>query len=120
MRQHVGLHILKGDIALNLNTCGFCGQLGCKIRLVVTSGKGKNATWGPFSDCKYFKSFALKSSTNLSKNTPCSNRPVNCSICNETYWSYNISIHYNEKHSSVECPFIIKDEEKNLVLTHIR
>lgn len=120
MRQHVGLHILLGEIDLNLMTCGFCGLNGCRTKLIITSGRGKSATWGPHSDCKYFKAFALKPSASFSKSSPCTNRPVNCTICDETYWSYNIYIHYNEKHSGVECPFLINEEEKSFVLKYVK
>lgn len=49
MRTHIGVHILKKQIAPDQNTCGFCGKIGCRVNLIKTSGKGKYATYGLLS-----------------------------------------------------------------------
>ena len=33
MRQHIGFHIIKGDILPEPTTCGFCGLIGCHISM---------------------------------------------------------------------------------------
>ena len=38
MRMHVGLHILKGDVA-GPNVCGFCSRSTCQSTLVQSSKK---------------------------------------------------------------------------------
>ena len=98
MRQHIGKHILNKDIPPNENTCGYCGMTGCRIELVKTSGKGIHATYGPASNCKYFKSFSLKAVEKSTKNSPCTNHPLECVICKTVYWSYNLNTHYSLHH----------------------
>jgi hypothetical protein len=46
--------IIKDDSQLHLyrysaspNRCGYCGENGCNVSLIVTSGCGKNAIYGP-------------------------------------------------------------------------
>ncbi len=91
----------------NQYTCGFCGNIGCKIELQVTSGKGINKTLGLKSDCKFYVKFSLKSAEKCTKNSPCTNRPVKCSICDQVYWSYNMKSHYTyrEKAAMRICKF---------------
>ena len=118
IRQHIGKHILKKDIAPHPDLCSFCGKNdnpNCKISLKHTSGKGQYANYGPDSKCVYFKEFNFGKST---KNTPCTNRPVICPACEEltkntqkkkhidpshyaniVYWSYNLEAHYDFSHA---------------------
>ena len=37
MRNHIGYHIIHGDCSPNSHRCGYCGEIGCQISLVVTS-----------------------------------------------------------------------------------
>ena len=60
MRNHIGKHILNKSIPPNVHMCGFCGSVGCSISIKVTSGFGLNDTYGPESDCKFYKRFSLK------------------------------------------------------------
>ncbi|CAF1140578.1 unnamed protein product, partial [Brachionus calyciflorus] len=117
MRIHVGQHILKND-SVGEHICGYCGKLGCIIRLKKSSGRGKSTVFGPDSDCKFFVKFSLKAASKVSKNYPCTNRPIECIICKAVYWSYNIAIHYKEKHPHIAPPLSICDEEKIEVLNY--
>ena len=40
---------------------------------------------------------------------PCTNRPVACSICNLTVWSYSMEQHFEEKHPGMSMPPELKD-----------
>ena len=42
---------LKANLR-KINIYAFCGKIGCSIGLELTSGKGRNANYGPKSDCK--------------------------------------------------------------------
>ena len=46
MRNHIGYHIIHGDCSPNSHRCGYCGEIGCQISLVVTSGCGKRVVYG--------------------------------------------------------------------------
>ena len=37
MRQHIGYHIINAHIQSEPNLCGFCGSVGCNIKLLKTS-----------------------------------------------------------------------------------
>ena len=111
MRSHVAKHILSKELVPNVHTCGYCGLTGCSIMLKKTSGSGKNATLGPISDCVYYRKFSIKSAVNSS----CSNRPVSCQICSNTYWSYNLDLHYKVAHHGIEAPKMISEFEKNFI-----
>jgi hypothetical protein len=115
MRHHIGKHILNKDIEIDVHLCGFCGKIGCSIGLDTTSGRGSYKTLGPSSDCKYFYQFSLGAAMKSSKYSPCTNRPVECSIClskkkNFICWSYNLVVHYKDQHPSTEPPSIDNDE----------
>ena len=58
LRQHVASHIILKEIRGHSHLRGYCGLIGCFLDLVITSGKGKNKTFGPKSDCKYFRAFS--------------------------------------------------------------
>ena len=97
-KLHIGQHILLGNLTTHSNTCGFCGGLTCQIKIILSSGSGVHKTFAPHSNCTFFYKFNLKSAEKVSARTPCTNRPVSCSICSETYWSCNLKQHYLEKH----------------------
>jgi hypothetical protein len=93
------------------NLCGYRGDIGCSIDLVVTSGKGNYSNYGPKSDCKYFRKFSIKLAEAASVSYPTTNRPVICKICSQVYWSYNMAEHYDINHPQDQCPvyFSIKE-----------
>ena len=41
MRNHIGYHIIHGYCSPNSHRYGYCGEIGCQISLVITSGCGK-------------------------------------------------------------------------------
>ena len=110
MRQHIGKHFIWKDITENGRLCGFCGGLGCSIDLAVSSGKG---FFKALSDCKYNFAFSLKAASKISKTSPCTNRPIECSICKRVYWSYNMMCHYKISHPNIDYPILVTTEEQN-------
>ena len=109
LRHHIAKHILVyKDIKLHANLCGYCGRIGCSIGLKVTSGKGKNSNYGPDSGCLYRKSFSLGCGS--SKNSPSTNRPIECPHCKIVVWSYNLVCHYSDHHSTSVAPEIDIEE----------
>lgn len=115
MRDHVAKHIIVKDLEENANRCGFCGLIGCNIDIKITSGKGKNATYGPASSCDYYRKFNLKSSTRPTKSSPSTNRPIECHICKKIFWSYNIKSHFGLMHQEEIAPHLITDLEREYI-----
>lgn len=117
MRDHVATHIVSNELEESSNRCGFCGlNDGCNINIVITSGNGKNTKYGPSSNCKYFRKFNLKSSTKPTKSSPSTNRPIECHICKQVFWSYNMRSHFKQMHPNEESPELLTDIERELVL----
>ena len=112
MRKHVGVHIIKSDLAM---VCGFCGTEGCSIDLVRGSGRGKTATLVPGGNCEYLQKFNIKCAEKSTKSGPCTNRPVTCSVCKTVQWSYNLPVHYRVKHSDHPIPTRINQEERKFM-----
>ena len=53
MRQHVGKHILVGNME-GQNLCGFCGRETCSNEFLKKSWKSKEAFYEIKSNCPYF------------------------------------------------------------------
>ena len=105
------VHILKGDTQGQV--CGCCGILHSgSVQKITTRNKASKA----IVDCPYFKSFNYQSVLKLTKSNPSSNRPEFCSVCNSCLWSYNMLLHFQEKHHDVPCPFLISELEREAVL----
>ena len=109
MRSHIGKHLLLQEIPQTADTCGFCGLNGCNMSVV--SGTGNFI--GPVSiDCKYFCKFNFATASKTSQQSPCSNRPMTCSICLDTFvWSYNMNTHYAAFHAGVKTSNLISQTE---------
>ncbi len=91
----------------------FYGKNNCNTILYISSGID---TWSTKSNCKYLYEFSLKSAEKSNKNTPCTNRPVKCDICQpplNIIWTCNLKAHYSSLHSHVEIPSygIIEENE---------
>lgn len=116
MRNHIGKHLILDEIDAHPKNCGMCGNIGCSISL-VTPGRGRAAVTAPASDCKYFEKFSLGAAKKSSGLQPCTNIPVKCQACNNSYvfWSYNMTVHYKLDHPSLIIPdFMSKDEIKKV------
>jgi hypothetical protein len=117
MRNHIGYHIIHGDCSPNSHRCVYCGEIGCQISLVVTSGCGKRVVYGPKSDCNYFTEISKRLDNRFVKSYPCSNRPVLCEQCQSYYWSYNLDVHYKQLHVGIQCPEQISQEERVFIIS---
>ena len=118
MRLHVGWHILKGHLRPSTDLCGFCGKNGCQVALQKGSkGSKRNKILKVWSDCEYYHIFNFKSDyEKVVPSNPCTNRPVICEICQGTYWTYNMKIHYEQSHNHITVPKYVSDQERVAVL----
>ena len=94
-------------------SCGFCGGKGCTISLKKTS-HNTFIPWAP--NCQYYKKLSLKSAESAKERNPCSNRPVKCNVCEETYWSYAMAKHFEQSHIDIACPVKVSSKERQWVL----
>ena len=116
MHNHVGFHILRklrntsdqvfqpvGEIP-----CGFCGLDGCITQLATSFSKKKHGQTTIVSTCLYHHSkMNYKAASVFSQKSPCTNIPIQCSICPptssgspQTIWKYNAVNHFIIKHSN--------------------
>ena len=59
----------------------------------------------------------MASCLKLSENNPCSNRPVECELCENTVvWSYGLNLHYSIKHQGLTCPINVPDNEREKIM----
>ena len=119
MRLHVGTHIVKGDTRGPV--CGFCGTLfAIPVKRQFSSGTGVNRTDNAFCGCKYFCDFSLKAAESHLKGNPCTNRPVECKACSNgsVFWSYNLMAHYTDSHQFTQCPLVMSQEKKKIMLSN--
>ena len=115
MRTHMGRHIALNDIGLNENTCGFCGQEGCRSYLSNSSLSKNKAFYSPMSDCIYFYAYK-KVGKKATRYTRCTNRITTCPLCNLYIWWYNLVPHYLNVHPAEDIDSIsIPKEEIELL-----
>ena len=98
--EHMGAHILH-DITLSASEehCGLCLQpaLMCQIYLM----KGRHSMDWLKSRCPNLVCFNYRNTSESSKWSPCSNVPIDCSICppvSPAVWTYSFHSHYWECH----------------------
>ena len=98
--EHMGAHILH-DITLNASEerCGLCLRPApmCQIYLM----KGRHSVDRSKSRCPNLVRFNYKNASESSKRSPCSNVPVDCTICppgSPAVWTYSLHSHYRERH----------------------
>ncbi|KAJ7882078.1 hypothetical protein B0H14DRAFT_2340142, partial [Mycena olivaceomarginata] len=116
MRNHVGQHILfslrdKHDHKVPLETvigaepCGWCGlERQCHTQLTYN----KKGTVQITSNCSYhYAKMMYKSAATFSPATPCTNVPLQCSLCpisksgnQKTIWKCNSFFHLLAEHST--------------------
>jgi hypothetical protein len=97
--HHIAKHILSEQTAKSSSVCGYCGShtSGCTVTLNKGTGKSSN----PESSCPNFFKFNYKSAEKSTLTSPCTNRPVICSLfsfCKKHVWTYNLVWHYRENH----------------------
>ena len=78
------------------NPCGFCGGGSCNTTLVVTRNKREVE-----SNCPSRCSFRYGAAQKSTRNSPCTNIPINCPHCSETVWKYNATNHIMFRHSNL-------------------
>ena len=115
-RFYVAKHILSGKVSADF--CGFCGTYcNSSLGLQLTSGSKSNGTYKAQSNCTYRKGFSMACCLKLSANNPCSNRPVECDLCENTkVWSYGLNMHHSIKHQGLNCLINVSDEEREKVM----
>ncbi|KAG1842416.1 hypothetical protein F4604DRAFT_1938847 [Suillus subluteus] len=133
MRCHMGQHILctlcntpevidmKEQVG-ETYPCGFCGRSGwskCAITITVTTSGAP--TWT--TQCTYQHAFRYGAVDNGSKNKPCQNLPLKCTLCHpvlppepgrssrkvpvlavEAIWRYNMLEHIMKEHDEYSVP----------------
>ena len=100
--------------------CGFCGvrpsigqimidpsdALGCPCSVV-----GSKAHPKPKHQCKLLGDvqYTLGAAAKCSLAAPCINRPIKCTVCSMTVWSYSMAQHFEVKHTGMPlCALAIK------------
>ena len=108
LRVHVAKHIIKNETSKSPNLCGFCGTVGCSIDLKQSSTKNHLK---PKSNCSFYYKFNIRSVKKISSRSPSTNHPVFCRSCkdDQCFWSYNLKLHYIEKHPLIEINLIEKE-----------
>eukprot|EP00918_Siedleckia_nematoides_P008383 GHVU01018181.1.p1 GENE.GHVU01018181.1~~GHVU01018181.1.p1 ORF type:complete len:378 (+),score=27.89 GHVU01018181.1:1223-2356(+) len=99
MRQHVGYHILCADPRLSHTpmTCGFCGESGGDSCVPELVSHRKTNVVSVKCDCSHFHTFTY--SCALKVTSKCTNVPVACSVCDNVFWKYNMSLHWSDRHA---------------------
>ena len=82
-----------------------------------TSEKSENGTLHPtsHSNC-YYKFSCNKTKQTIVKSNPCTNKPVSCYQCKGIFWSYNLFVCYKLTHQGINCPQMVSEEKKKLML----
>ncbi|KAG2139090.1 uncharacterized protein EDB93DRAFT_1070739, partial [Suillus bovinus] len=90
--------------------CGFCGRSEwpeCAITITVTASSAP--TWT--TQCTYQHTFKYGAVDNGSKNKPCRNLPLKCTLCHpapvlavEAIWRYNMLEHIMKEHEEYSVP----------------
>ena len=103
--------------------CGFCLNEGglCIIKLITTS-KGTTIDMKN-SQCPCIRKLTIKTAARFSKESPCTNHPLNCPLCPKTspaVWKYNLRSHIISQHPTATLDlyqhlFKLLDEESTLM-----
>lgn len=101
--SHAASHILHDTRLKDVeNPCGFClksGTLGCIIYL-KTSGKVTTIDMVA-SQCPHLRKISLKSASQFTTKSPCTNHPIQCPLCppkSAAVWKYNLRAHISSSH----------------------
>lgn len=110
MRQHIGAHVLQGDIGEEGSmVCGFCGGVCGATTCVASFQKGsiKSVIKLKVDNCPYFVELNYASALKCSNNAPCTNIPIKCPQCGLAVWKYQMLQHMQLQHGGYE----ITDED---------
>jgi len=66
----------------------------CKVQ--IQSGKAVAA------NCENAYDFRISAAAKISKQKACTNVPIECLVCNDVHWKYNMHRHLQERHPSWE------------------
>ncbi|KAI9443979.1 hypothetical protein H4582DRAFT_1807673, partial [Lactarius indigo] len=110
--EHMGAHILY-DTRLNASEerCGLCLRPAslCQIYLKKGCGTGGKRTVDlSKSKCPNLVRFNYKNAAQSSEQSPCSNVPINCTLCqpgSPAVWTYSLHSHYRERHQLTSTHF---------------
>jgi hypothetical protein len=61
------------------------------------------------STCPQVYNFKISAASKISKQKPCTNIPIQCKLCSEVHWKYNIRRHLMERHPSWETTVIASE-----------
>lgn len=103
--EHMGAHILH-DATLNGSEerCGLCLRPAPMCQVYLTKGRGtggKRSVDRSKSSCPNLVRFNYKNAAQSSERSPCSNVPVDCTLCpasSPAVWTYSLHSHYRERH----------------------
>ncbi|KAK7013944.1 hypothetical protein R3P38DRAFT_3322453 [Favolaschia claudopus] len=113
-QNHMGRHILLSLRGIKENNliatisssypCGFCGGTTSNgaCSLSIRSGKA-------ISTCLEVYEFQVKAASKSTNAKACTNVPIQCALCSQTHWKYNMAAHLAESHPRWE---ITTDKQK--------
>ncbi len=103
--EHIGAHILSGDVDQSMEPCGFCLRPApmCEFRLQKSKGKdrGYQVDLKKSRGCPNLVRFSYKAASTFSEAGPCTNVPIKCDLCRDdapTVWRYNMEAHFIKAH----------------------
>lgn len=94
MRQHIGQHMVQGHNAPHENTRGFCGTVCGANNEINTKNIFK-------SSCEYCYRLSAAAAIKMTERSPCTNRLISRPTCKVVVWTYNIPIHYSNRHPNI-------------------
>ncbi|KAF8234371.1 hypothetical protein L208DRAFT_1261897 [Tricholoma matsutake] len=102
--------LLKDNMEIGVNPCGWCGRERCKVQLVTISATpGNSNTINSSCPYHYFKMIYSKAAQ-YSRSSPCPNVPIHCPTCPpslsgqpKTSWKYNTFAHFAAQWVVIAC-----------------
>ncbi|KAF8169579.1 hypothetical protein K438DRAFT_1456778, partial [Mycena galopus ATCC 62051] len=103
--EHMAGHALFDPSLTNQQPCGLCMQPWPICTLFFTKSRGTKSArqidWER-SKCSNPVAFNMKTASTFSDASPCTNFPVQCSLCSADsglVWTYNLAMHYRKRHN---------------------
>jgi hypothetical protein len=123
--EHMGGHVLFDPALRDLQGCGLCLRPFPICTFYFKKSRGTSAArqidWTR-SQCGNPTSFNMATASVSKESSPCSNIPVQCSLCDAAgplIWTYNLASHYRERHSRPAGPFTYKPTNKGPQVEYI-